>query len=1075
MGDAHLGPKGTRPTILGTYFTALFLWVASPDALSGLSVERKATERSPAPAISGASDVEPQAAAAAHGTETRNPLDVESDADAFSVKEALNAEVGSGPEEAPGNSQRINLANDNPIADQTGQALDWETNELTVTADIETSVSNDAPVGNDAPVEGPAGQELDWESNERLSTDGDEPPVADATSFEPIKEVKEADPATASAGSSNELDWESNDIDLTGTTPSVNPETAQKTGATVAAETEPTSSDHTVAPEEAEAPTLTNAPMADLITEDGNTTGGGMLGPQPVDDNNEQLVTTPTDSGALKSDEVVSTENGFIETAKEVLKSNAAAATVIIMDEEATDTADDENDASRPLLLTSPEMRTMLEAAEDSLFTTKWRTIQGGERADMISRAVTRMHDFTTITAGQTKSFSSGRNDAWIVAIDADGTHLWEQKIGGARDDEAKDIVLLDDGGVIVVGGSESVENEGINGPVGFITRISPEGDLLWTHFIKQSDPHTLSAQTLLDNEEGVAFGVSDGTVQMYRFSLNGKRVTKQPVSDCALDSISAAAITASGDIVIAGEHADFLDLIGSMCRISVDGSTYWQTFAEAQAPSTITDIAAIGDDVLGVGFHLAENGNEQALAIRFDPQGQKSWEKSLGAHASERLLALNILSDNRILVLGSIMDPKTLTSRHWIVALSESGEVVESQIGDAQEELTLTDLAPRSDGRYVVVGRKTDEFSREVNGYIALMGTQNLATGETISVSEAAVAPNILVPGDGTIISEKPSTEILGNVIHNRPVARVFVDGQATRLLQNGAFRAFVSTPMGRTTVTIAAIDDLGHVGEAKVDVIRRESVEQTGDDLDEVVATTNFGSYHAILIGNQAYSNGIDTLDTPYKDIEVLGELLREKYRFTVTELKDATRKDTLDAFSRAVDSLGRNDNLLIYYAGHGHYDKDYDQGYWLPIDATIDDRTTWLESGAVKDMIKRMEAKHVLLVADSCFSGTLLRSVDNQRSSKFYEIIASRTARLAMTSGNIEPVMDGGGDGHSVFARQFISTLQRDRPIIDGTYLYNSVREPVVTQSGQMPQYSNIRFLESDGGDFLFVQRP
>ena len=204
-----------------------------------------------------------------------------------------------------------------------------------------------------------------------------------------------------------------------------------------------------------------------------------------------------------------------------------------------------------------------------------------------------------------------------------------------------------------------------------------------------------------------------------------------------------------------------------------------------------------------------------------------------------------------------------------------------------------------------------------------------------------------------------------------------------------------------------------------------------------------------------------------------EVLGALLKRQYGFQVTELKDATRKETLDALNNAVDTLGRNDNLMIYYAGHGHYDKDYDQGYWLPTDATIDDRTTWLESGAVKDMIKRMEAKHVLLVADSCFSGTLLRSVDNQRSSKFYEIIASRTARLAMTSGNIEPVMDGGGDGHSVFARQFISTLQKDRPIIDGTYLYNSVREPVVTQSGQMPQYSNIRFLESDGGDFLFVK--
>ncbi len=724
------------------------------------------------------------------------------------------------------------------------------------------------------------------------------------------------------------------------------------------------------------------------------------------------------------------------------------------------------------LLLAKPAMQGMLATSDESLFSKKWHTLQGGENADTVRRVVTRMHDFTTIAVGQTKSFSAGRYDAWVVAVDAEGKKSWEQIIGGARDDEAHDLSLLDNGDVIVIGATESVGGSEMTAPVGFLARISADGQLLWKQDIRQEDPHKLTAVELLNAEEGVAFGSDNGAVKMYRFSLTGDRVTKQILAGCDLEVVNAVDILSSGDVVIGGERADFLNFMGSICRLAPNGTVKWQANANMGVRSALNDIAAVGDDVIGVGFNLGKGGNEQALALRVDGSGNILWAKSLGSKTSDQLLALNTLSDNRILALGSILDQDTLLSRHWIIALSESGEVVESMMGDHEEQLTLMDLAPRSDGRYVVVGRQVDEL-KAINGYIALMGTQNLSVGEAIAVSETAVAPSVLIPGDGSIITEKPATEILGNVVHNRPIARVFVDGQATRLMQNGAFRTFVSTPMGRTTITVSAIDDLGHVGEAKVDVIRREAVEQTGADLEQIVASTNFGSYHAILIGNQAYGNGIDTLDTPYKDVEVLAALLEDQYGFDVNVLKDATRQQMLSVFNEATEKLSGDDNLLIYYAGHGHYDKDYDQGYWLPVDASAEDRTTWIDSGSVKDMIKRMSAKHVLLVADSCFSGTLLRSASNARSSKFYEIIASRTARLAMTSGNIEPVMDGGGDGHSIFARQFINTLLTDRPIIDGTYLYNSVREPVVTQSGQMPQYSNIRFLESDGGDFLFVK--
>ena len=58
--------------------------------------------------------------------------------------------------------------------------------------------------------------------------------------------------------------------------------------------------------------------------------------------------------------------------------------------------------------------------------------------------------------------------------------------------------------------------------------------------------------------------------------------------------------------------------------------------------------------------------------------------------------------------------------------------------------------------------------------------------------------------------------------------------------------------------------------------------------------------------------------------------------------------------------------------------------------------------------------------------------------------------------------------------MFARNLIRKLRTSDRIIDGTSLYQAIREPVVMTSEQVPQYSNIRFIDSDGGDFLFVKQ-
>jgi hypothetical protein len=84
-----------------------------------------------------------------------------------------------------------------------------------------------------------------------------------------------------------------------------------------------------------------------------------------------------------------------------------------------------------------------------------------------------------------------------------------------------------------------------------------------------------------------------------------------------------------------------------------------------------------------------------------------------------------------------------------------------------------------------------------------------------------------------------------------------------------------------------------------------------------------------------------------------------------------------------------------------------------------------------------------------------------------------MARKKTRVVITSGGLEPVEDGRGE-HSPFARAFLNALNRNDAIMDGTNLFNAIREPVMLEARQTPEFSNMRFAGHDGGDFLFVRR-
>jgi hypothetical protein len=233
----------------------------------------------------------------------------------------------------------------------------------------------------------------------------------------------------------------------------------------------------------------------------------------------------------------------------------------------------------------------------------------------------------------------------------------------------------------------------------------------------------------------------------------------------------------------------------------------------------------------------------------------------------------------------------------------------------------------------------------------------------------------------------------------------------------------------------------------------------------------------YYALIIGNNNYKH-IPELKTATADAKAVERLLSEQYGFKTKLLLDATRVDILDSLND-FRKIGENDSLLIYYAGHGEFEKASGKAYWLPVDAKSDSPSNWIIADDITSSIKRITSRHILIVSDSCYSGTLTRAVSGDLTKagereEFIKKMMERSSRTLMASGGNEPVADEGGSGHSVFADAFLRALKEaDKGIFTAEELFHGrVKSSVAGKSDQVPEYNDIKNSGHDGGDFIFT---
>jgi len=440
--------------------------------------------------------------------------------------------------------------------------------------------------------------------------------------------------------------------------------------------------------------------------------------------------------------------------------------------------------------------------------------------------------------------------------------------------------------------------------------------------------------------------------------------------------------------------------------------------------------------------------------AIRWYEQaaiaGDDSAKAALTALASESFVVTQ--SD------GRTPSPKTESVQKRLIALGFDPGAPDGTLSDQTRR--AIDEFGQAVGE-VYEGRPTLELLERLEESMLAGATR--AQGGIIALD---IAPPILkVPAEVRAIDSL--VNFSGNVSDASELAEVRVNGRVLPVDHDGGIRIHRYVNRRVSSIFISAIDEWGNRSEREVRVLHRLAAPASLGDMD-------FGRYRAIVIGNNAY-NDLPQLETAVNDAVAVGQMLATDYGFEVETLLNATRADVLDALERYREELQPSDDLLVYYAGHGWDDEEAKEGYWLPIDAHESGSSNWIANHTLTSIFRAMKAKHVLVVADSCFSGTLTRglSIGTGNRDKVEQAVTSR-ARSALTSGGLEPVTDSGGGSHSIFAAEFLKALRRNESVLDAGSLFSEVRDGVVLEADQTPQYGDIGRARHEGGEFFFVRR-
>lgn len=362
------------------------------------------------------------------------------------------------------------------------------------------------------------------------------------------------------------------------------------------------------------------------------------------------------------------------------------------------------------------------------------------------------------------------------------------------------------------------------------------------------------------------------------------------------------------------------------------------------------------------------------------------------------------------------------------------------------------------------------------------------VGNGPNIELIEPAVTVTRGIPSIQFGTGEQ-SKRIVGRVQASKGLTKLLFNDKPLSVDASGRFETDVILQGAESLVHIVATDKRNQTSDMNLRLLASENQAQdsyaSADNTQPArIGDIQFGKFYALIIGNNDYA-AFSALKTPISDAKSVEVLLRERYGFKTKLLLNANRHAIMSALYELNQKLTEQDNLLIYYAGHGEIDKKNQSAYWLPVDSEVGNTANWISSQSITEFLSIMPARHIMVVADSCYSGALTGSaiaklpegMDQAKRERWLKIMNTRKARTVLTSGGVKPVMDEGGGGHSVFANAFLKVLRSNKRVLEDYDIFRDVANQVrvsASRAGfeQSPQYAPLQHAGHEGSPFFFV---